>query len=83
MPMTLDEAIDECVAVKPLPEGYSIKPSRQTDNLLVCGPTLGFCVTRKAIDDGLIPELWAASLDALVKAEKEGGPVNLPPYRRF
>ncbi len=80
MPKRLEDIRDDLLKLATLPEGYSITCDHKTDNLLVNGPTLSFCITRHAIDDNFHISMYPPSLEALIAAEKFGADfVDLPP----
>lgn len=59
----------ELLSKHKLPQGYKIDCDHGTDNLLVMGPSLGFAITRLAIDSGYYKAEFSASIDALIRAE--------------
>jgi hypothetical protein len=81
---TLLQAKTEMLAARESPGRYRIDCDVRTDNLLVCGPTLAFAVTRLAIDKGYHVSFYSPSLDALILAETNGATkVDLPPIERM
>jgi hypothetical protein len=80
---TLLQAKTEILALKELPMGYRVDCDGKTDNLLVVGPKLGFCITREAINEGYHTSMFVPSLNALIEAEATGLPAPvLPPIER-
>jgi hypothetical protein len=63
--------IEECTAIAPLPDGYTMEVDRKTHNILVCGPNLGFCITEKAMTERRYVESFAPCLEALIEAEAD------------
>jgi hypothetical protein len=81
MPKTLNDVRNDLLKLCPLPEGYSITCDYRTDNLLVDGPTLGFCVTRKAIDDNLHTRWFGPSVALLIATEKYASDTGCDPVK--
>lgn len=65
----LVQAKAECLEQITLPDGYRIEPDCKTDNLMVYGPTLCFCVTAKAIAEGMHKRAFVPAFEGLVRLE--------------
>jgi hypothetical protein len=70
MLIDFQSVIAELLAIKPLPNGYSMEVDPATDNILVRGPTLGFAITKEAILDNLYKAQYPVCLDRLIEIEE-------------
>ncbi len=56
LPISIQQVRNEIeAAVSPLPPGWMVMVDEATDNIIVTDNNIGFCITRKAIDDNIWP----------------------------
>jgi len=67
--MTGDEVMAELNAVRELPPGLSMYV-HETGNIIITGRHWAFCITPKAIEDGIHTQAYAKTLDVLLLAEQ-------------
>jgi len=70
MAKTLQQVATELRALQDIPDGYCIE-YEDGDHIIVRGPTLGFAVTRKMIQDNHHLAQWVLTLNKLIECEKD------------